>query len=63
MLQLSRVAAVPGGPKQMLEVEHEVIKFRKWLPKGAGRADDLIQFIAKHGGTRTVRTKDLTVIR
>ena len=75
MLQLSRVSLTsdPDSEKVMLEVDHHVLKFRKWLPAGKTEArdangkrikrkHDLIQFISENGGKRTVRVKDLTVV-
>jgi hypothetical protein len=51
----------------MIEDEHRVVKFLKWLPagptaSGGHREKTLVQFIAKDGGTRTVAIEDLTLL-
>lgn len=50
----------------MIEDEHLVQKFVKFLPagpteSGGHRKRDLVQFIAKDGGMRTVQVEDLVL--
>jgi hypothetical protein len=51
------------------EQEHKVLKLLKWLPAGptadgeGHRKKDLVQFVAAHGGVRTVAADDLVVLR
>jgi hypothetical protein len=57
-----------GDNRIWIETEHKVLKFRKWLPKGPTleggyREKDIIQFIARDGGVRTVLAEDLVVLR
>lgn len=60
---------MPGKPHKTVYVENEhfVVKLLKWLPKGLTdtggyRERDLVQFIAKDGGTRTTYASNLTVL-
>lgn len=51
----------------MVEQEHYVHKFVRWLPagptaSGGHREKVLVQFIAKDGGMRTVAVDDLTLL-
>lgn len=44
-----------------------MMKLLKWLPagltsSGSIREHDLVQFVAKHGGIRTVKVSDLTLL-
>jgi hypothetical protein len=61
------------GREIELEDEHRVLKYRKFLPAGptfnaegektGQRKQDLIQFIAEQGGTRTVAVADIYDIK
>lgn len=49
-------------------MEHEIVRLLKWLPAGpmvdgGERPRDLVQFVARHGGVRTVSAEDLVQIR
>ena len=51
----------------LLEDTHDVQKLLKWLPAGETsdggyREHTLVQFVAHHGGIRTVAVKDLTLL-
>lgn len=65
--QITRASPAIGGG--LIEREHVVLKFLKWLPAGptedgqGHREHDIIQFISRHGGKRTVRASDLQVVR
>lgn len=58
-----------SGRKVMIEDEHEVVRLLKYLPAGPTedgqgfREQTLVQFVAKHGGVRTVRASDLVDVR
>ena len=51
-----------------MEMDHKVVKLLKWLPAGptadgnGHRAKTLVQFVAHHGGMRTVAVDDLVVL-
>lgn len=52
----------------MIEDEHRVEKLMKWLPagptsEGGERKEDLVQFVARHGGIRTIPVNDLIIVR
>lgn len=64
--QISKVA-LSSGRTTILEDEHRVDKFLKWLPagpisEGGHREHDLVKFVAHHGGIRVVRAADLIII-
>lgn len=72
MYQISRIE-LPGGRHTLLEDEHRVDRLLAWLPAGpvldaetgeevGVREHDLVQFRAREGGRRTVRTDDLTLL-
>jgi hypothetical protein len=51
----------------MIEDEHKVLKLMKWLPAGptsggGERKQDIVQFIARDGGIRTVPAEDLILL-
>lgn len=58
---------IPTGEKRiMIEAEHYVVKLMRWLPagpteSGGHRDKDLVQFVARDGGIRTVATADLVL--
>lgn len=57
-----------GGHRIWIEAEHKVIRFKKWLPAGPTsdggvREKDIIQFIARDGGCRTILAEDLAILR
>jgi hypothetical protein len=63
--QISRLPSSLGGG--LLEQVHTVHRLIKWLPAGplpggSVRRKDLVQFIAREGGTRTVNADDLIVL-
>lgn len=50
----------------LLEVEHRVTRFNRYLPAGVlpdggVREDDLIQFWTDPGGLRTVKAADIVI--
>jgi hypothetical protein len=67
--QISKVfSRTPDGSRFgiMIEVEHEVVKFKQYLyagplPGGGVRQHDIIQFYANPGGLRTIRADDLVL--
>lgn len=65
LYQMSRVESVPGGGRFIiLEVIHENVKFKQYLPKGITdngyiRDRDIIQFYTNPGGLRTVAAEDI----
>lgn len=68
MYQVSRSDHGPGLGHSIIENEHEVLKLLKWLPagpteSGGFRKKDIVQFVARHGGIRTVAVADLVDIR
>lgn len=71
------IARRPNGERELLEDEHRVIRLLKWLPAGPVEFDDandnnerrtlerkrtLVQFVARHGGIRTIAVDDLIVL-
>lgn len=76
---MSKVSNGPGMGSNLIENEHQVVKLLKWLPAGPLGADaqttgtrersaghrprDMVQFVARHGGVRTVAVEDLVDIR
>lgn len=71
MHQISKYPIVKPGSKRsvsgLLEDTHDVVKLLKWLPAGPAsngghREHTLVQFVARHGGIRTVAVKDLTLL-
>jgi hypothetical protein len=62
------VPAIQGGRRGiMIEEQHYVMRLLKWLPagpakEGGHRAKDLVQFVARDGGIRTIAVDDLTLL-
>lgn len=49
-----------------IENDHYVTRLMKFLPAGptedgGNRSHDLVQFVAKHGGIRTVKAEDIYI--
>lgn len=66
MYQITKCRPEFGGG--LIEQTHEVVKLLKWLPagptdNGGVREQDIVQFVARHGGIRTVAAADLVDIR
>jgi hypothetical protein len=62
-----------GDRNIWIEDEHRVDRLLKFLPAGpitdpetgeqlGERKHDIVQFIARHGGRRTIKTADLTLL-
>jgi hypothetical protein len=51
-----------GGKGIMLEDEHKVLSFRRFLPAGGGRKVAIVQFFAERGGLRTIEVPDIVDI-
>lgn len=67
MTQEQRDAARRAGRFTIFEQEHYVVRLIKWLPAGVTeggmiREHDLVQFVGRHGGLRTVRAADIVVV-
>jgi hypothetical protein len=63
--QITKIPFSDGGG--LLEDTFHVTRLLKWLPAGPTandgfRKDDLIQFVAREGGIRTIKVHDLTVL-
>jgi hypothetical protein len=60
--RVHQITRTRGG---LQEKTHHVVRLVKWLPAGpttdGGHRDhDLVQFVGRQGGLRTVRVRDLT---
>lgn len=51
-----------GAKKIILEDEHRVHQFRRYLPETDARNEALVQFFAVQGGMRTIAVNDIVDI-